>query len=30
MADYDNTFDLEKAVQAANNFVGRKMEINHY
>lgn len=30
MADYDNIFDLEKSVQAANNFVGRKMEVNHF
>lgn len=30
MADYDNVFDLEKAVQEANKFVGRKMEVNHF
>ena len=30
MADYDNVFDLEKAVQEANIFVGRKMEVNHF
>jgi [NiFe] hydrogenase diaphorase moiety large subunit len=30
MADYDNVFDLEKSVQDANKFVGRKMEINHF
>jgi [NiFe] hydrogenase diaphorase moiety large subunit len=30
MADYDNVFDLEKSVQEANKFVGRKMEVNHF
>ncbi|HEY9114024.1 MAG TPA: NADH-ubiquinone oxidoreductase-F iron-sulfur binding region domain-containing protein, partial [Bacteroidales bacterium] len=30
MADYDNVFDLEKSVQDANKFVGRKMEVNHF
>jgi len=29
MADYDNTFDIEKSVEAANAFVGRKSVFHH-
>ncbi len=29
MTDYDNTFDLEKSVAAANKFVGRKTVFHH-
>ncbi len=29
MTDYDNTFDLEKSVEAANKFVGRKTVFHH-
>lgn len=29
MADYDNVFDLEKSVEAANSFVGRKANFHH-
>jgi [NiFe] hydrogenase diaphorase moiety large subunit len=29
MADYDNTFDIKKAVEAANVFVGRKSVFHH-
>jgi [NiFe] hydrogenase diaphorase moiety large subunit len=28
MADYDNTFDIVKSVEAANKFVGRKTEFH--
>lgn len=29
MADYDNTFDIEKSVEAANKYVGRKSVFHH-
>ncbi|HDO27523.1 MAG TPA: NADP oxidoreductase [Bacteroidetes bacterium] len=29
MADFDNVFDLEKSVEAANSFVGRKANFHH-
>ncbi|NOX85090.1 MAG: NADP oxidoreductase [Chlorobi bacterium] len=29
MADFDNVFDMEKSVEPANNYVGRKANIHH-
>jgi [NiFe] hydrogenase diaphorase moiety large subunit len=29
MTDFDNIFDIEKSVSAANKYLGRKMEIQH-
>jgi len=29
MTDFDNVFDIEKSVEVANKYVGRKMEIHH-
>jgi [NiFe] hydrogenase diaphorase moiety large subunit len=29
MADYDNLFDINKSVEAANKFVGRKADLHH-
>ncbi len=29
MADYDNLFDMEKSVESANKYVGRKTELHH-
>ena len=29
MTDFDNIFDIEKSVEAANKYLGRKMEVHH-